>query len=209
MRRAVAGIWASPSMEGALALVTAAVFFALGGLLGCLLAFQIESAGADALSGYLAGFLLSAKENTLSTPEFVVILWRHIRWPLAVFALGFTSLGVPGVPLLCGLRSFFLSFSIASFARCYGWKGLELAFYLLGVTSLISVPVFMILAVQSLSAAGALAARSGGSGRRSLPYGRCYFRRCGMCAAAIGICALLERYCVPVWIASVVATLAL
>lgn len=209
MRRAVAGVWASPSMEGALSLVSTAVFFALGGALGCLLAFRVGDAGADALSGYLAGFLEATEENTLTAPELWGALWRYLRWPLAVFALGFTSLGVPGIPILCGLRGFFLSFSIASLARCYGWPGLRLAFALLGVTGLVSVPAFLVLAVQSLGAAGALSARSGGSGRRPLPYGKRYFRRCGVCAAASVSCALLECYWLPAWVASVAAALTL
>lgn len=202
MRRAVAGIWWSPMNEGTPALVVTAAFFALGGLTGCLLALWSAGSGAQAMADYLDRFLAAAGEGALYAPSLPELLWRSVRWPLAAFLLGFTALGLLGIPVLAGLRGFFLAFSIASFAQSYGRGGLALAFLLLGVPALAGVPAFFLLATQSFAAAWALAARTGGQGRRELPYHRDYFFRCGVCAAAVCSGLLLERYLVPVLVSA-------
>ena len=129
MRRAVAGIWGSPAAEGTSALVVTAVFFTLGGLFGCLMAFRAQGGGGDALTAYLDQFLTSAREGALVLPALPGLIWRSVRWPLAVFLFGFTALGLIGIPALSALRGFFLAFSIASFARAYGRLGIEVAFF--------------------------------------------------------------------------------
>ena len=194
MTRTVTGIWWSPVAEGTPALVATAAFFALGGLTGCLLAFRLAGVGMDAMAAYLDRFLSVAQAGGMDIPVLPELLWRTLRWPLAAFLLGFSVLGVLGVPLLCSLRGFFLAFSIASFAQAYGHDGLAVAFFLLGVPGFLSVPAFMLLTTQSFSSACALAGRSG---RREPQFHREYFFRCGVCAAAVCVSLLLERYLVP------------
>lgn len=208
MRKAIAGVWASPSMEGTLALIVTAAFFTLGGLLGCLLAFRAEGSGAEAMREYLAVFLTQARAGELASPETLSLLWRTFRWPLAAFLLGLTALGVLFLPLLSALRGFFLAFSVASFARAFGRGGVGIAFLLLGATGLVAVPVFFLLTVQGFSSSVRLAAWSG-QGRRGPPYDLASLRRCGACAAALSVCALLECYLVPGWVASAAAALSL
>ena len=198
MRRTVAGFWWSPTIEGTPALVVTAAFFALGALVGCLTAFRIHTGGAEALYSYLEGFLALAQEGGLSLPEFPVLLWRTFRWPLAVFLLSFTALGLLGVPLLSALRGFFLAFSVASFSRAYGHSGLTVAFLLQGIPGLLAVPTFLLLATQSFSTAYKLAGRGSGQGRRELPYGRDYFLLCGICAGILLVSLLVECYLVPI-----------
>lgn len=197
MRRAVAGFWWSPTGEGTPALVMTATFFALGGLVGSFFALWPAGDGAEAMAGYLSAFLTAAREGTLREPALMEFVWRALRWPLAAFLLGFTALGVLGIPILTGLRSFCLSFSIAAFAQAYGGDGLVTAFLLLGIPALAYVPAFFLLATQSFSTACALAGRAAGQGRRELPYHREHFFRCGMCAAAVCVGVVLERYIVP------------
>ncbi|MDD5938546.1 MAG: stage II sporulation protein M [Clostridiales bacterium] len=207
MRRAVAGIWGSPTTEGTPALVVTAAFFALGGLLGCFLAFQADRGGDQILSGYLAAFLSSAQDGALNLPDLPGLIWRTARWPGALFLLGFTALGLLGIPALSVLRGFFLAFSISSFARVYGRAGLSVAFLLLGIPGLLSVPVFLLMAAQSFSAAWSLACRSGAQGGRSLPYHRDYFLRCGGCAAAVVVCIFLEHQVIPVLVSGAAGAL--
>lgn len=206
MRRAVAGIWGSPTTEGAPALVVTTAFFVLGGLFGCLLAFRAEGGGGEALALYLDGFLASARDGGLTAPALPSLIWRCARWPLAVFLCGFTALGVLGVPILSALRGFYLAFSIASFARAYGRAGIEVAFILLGITGLLAIPVFLLLACQSFTAAVGLAGR--GEGKWALPYDRAYFLRCGLCAGATCVCILLERCLIPVLMSGAAGLLA-
>lgn len=202
MRRAVAGFWWSPTGEGTPALVVTAAFFVLGGLMGSFLALWAAGDGIEAMAGYLNAFLEAAQEGALREPALLELVWRALRWPLAAFLLGFTALGVFCVPILTGLRSFYLSFSVAAFAQAYGSNGLVTAFLLLGVPALAYVPAFFLLATQSFSTACALAERAAGQGRRELPYHREHFFRCGMCAAAVCLGIFLERYIVPALVTS-------
>ena len=200
MRRTVAGFWWSPTVEGTPALVVTATFFALGALIGCLMAVRINAEGAQALCSYLERFLSLAREGGLTLPEFSGLLWRTFRWPLAAALLGFTALGLIGVPALSLMRGFFLAFSVASFSRAYGHGGLTVAFLLQGIPGLLAVPAFLLLATQSFSAAYALAGRGSGQGRRELPYGRDYFLRWGLCAGVLFVSLLVECYLVPILI---------
>lgn len=195
MRRAVAGFWWSPTIEGTPALVVTTTFFALGGLAGSFLALWSTGSGMDAMADYLEQFLMSAQEGTLQSPALLELVWRALRWPLAAFVLGFTGLGLWGIPIVTALRGFYLAFSIAAFAQAYGRGGLVTAFFLLGVPALTCVPAFLLLATQSFSAACSLAGQTGG--RRDPPYHRDYFFRCGVCAAAVCAGLFMERYLVP------------
>lgn len=197
MRRAVAGFWWSSKGEGTPALVVTAIFFIFGGLLGSFFALLPAEDGTAAMTSYLSEFLLVAREGALREPALLELVWRALRWPLAAFLLGFTALGVLCIPVLTGLRSFYLSFSIAAFAQAYGGNGLTMAFLLLGIPALAYLPAFFLLATQSFSTACALAGRATGQGRRELPYHREHFFRCGVCATAVCVGIFLERYVVP------------
>ena len=128
MARTVAGIWWPPTMEGTPALVVSAAFFGLGGVAGCFLALQSASDGVAAMHDYLDRFLAAAQAGAFDLPGISETLWRSFRWPLAAVLLGFTAMGLLGIPLLASMRGFFLSFSIASFAYAYGRKGLLMVF---------------------------------------------------------------------------------
>ena len=99
--------------------------------------------------------------------------------------------------MLFSIRGFLLSFAITSFVRMFGGVGGVLAFLTFGVTGLVAIPVLFVLGVQSLAAARLLAGRFLGDGKRSLPFGRAYWVRCGLCSAALCLCALLEYAAVP------------
>lgn len=200
MRKPIAGFWWSPTVKGISALAVTAAFFALGALVGGLLAFRSTESGADALQAYLDQFLCLAQEGGLDPPNLLPFLWHTLRWPLAAVLLSFSAFGLLGIPILSGLRGFFLAFSTAGFARVYGRSGLMIAFLLLGIPAFVAVPAFLLLSVQSFMAACVLAVRNSGQGKRELPYGREYFFRCGMCVAALLVSLLLERYLVPVWV---------
>ncbi len=69
--------WDLPSEQtGALAVLSAAFLF--GGTAGCLLAALSDGAGAEELSGYLAGYLTLAGEGNLPRGLWAV-LWGQAR----------------------------------------------------------------------------------------------------------------------------------
>ena len=197
MRKPITGFWWSPTADGVSALVVTAAFFALGTITGCLLAFRATESGAEALSVFLERFLSLAKDGGMVFPDFFQLLWHCVRWPIAAFFMGFSALGLFGVPILSGLRGFFLAFSAASFSRAFGGAGLTAAFLLIGIPAIVAIPAFFLLSVQSFSSACTRAARNSGQGRRELSYSREYFFRCGLCAVALLVSLLLECYLVP------------
>ena len=207
MRRAVAGVWnvSEGSYLPALVLVAACCF--VGGVTGCLLASCVDGSGREQLSAYVDSFLRSAITDGLELPSLAAQIWDMMRWPLLALLLGFTALGLLGLPLLFAVRGFLLGFSIASFIQLFGSSGCLLAFLLFGLSGAISVPVLFVLGVQSFAAARGLAGYTGQNNRAArLPYGRAYLRRCGLCALALCVCVLLERVAVPPLISGLAQT---
>ena len=178
------------------ALAVLAVSFLLGALAGCLMSTFLSGDGLESLQSYLEAFLWEMDgAQRLEGPALAGQLWSVLRWPLFALLLGFTALGVLGLPLLFAVRGFLLAYSIAAFVRAFGSAGCLLAFLVFGVGGAVSVPVLFVLGVQGLSASCRLSGRSPGEGS---PYGRAYFVRCGGCAAALCVCVFLERFAVPV-----------
>ena len=183
-------------------------FFLAGGLAGCILASCVDGGGGESLSAYLQSFLSAARAGAVDAPAVLSLVWSTIRWPLLALLLGFTALGLLGLPILFAARGFLLAFSIASFVRLFGSTGCLLAFLVFGITGAVAIPALFVLGVQSLLAARVLASRFLGEGKRPSPYGKAYFLRCGGCAAALCVCVLLEQLVVPALISGMAGLLA-
>lgn len=153
MHSAVAGVWASTSEKMIPALLVAAGAFCLGSLAGLILAFHSSGEGDALLASYLDQILQAVRSDTVQQPGAVLTCWRCLRWLLAVAVVGSTPLWIPGIPAVSGLRGFFLSFSAASFTRAYHGPGLEIAFLLIGLPALVSIPAFLLLGAQCFSLA--------------------------------------------------------
>ena len=173
--------------------VTAACFL-LGGLVGCLLASHIGGGGQESLAAYVEGFLRAAQAGEITAPALASLVWDTVRWPLLALLLGFTALGLLGLPLLFAVRGFLLAFSIASFVRLFGGAGCLLAL------------LVFVLGVQGLLAARVLAGRVWGDGKTPPPYGKLYFFRCGACAVALCVSLLLDCFVVPGLVSSLAGT---
>ena len=201
MRRAVGGTWNVPEGRMAPALAVLAVSFLLGALAGCLMSAFLEGEGLESLRAFLERFLRSAGEGGVEPAGQLSQIWAVLRWPLLALVLGFTALGVLGMPLLFAVRGFLLAFSAAAFVQVFGGAGCLLAFLVFGLSGCLSVPALFVLGTQGLAASFRLAGRSLGEGKAPSPYGRAYFLRCGGCAAALCVCLLLECLAVPALVA--------
>lgn len=126
--------------------------------------------------GRLRGGISSRRSGgEITAPALASLVWDTVRWPLLALLLGFTALGLLGLPLLFAVRGFLLAFSIASFVRLFGGAGCLLALLVFGVSGALSVPVLFVLGVQGLLAARVLAGRVWGDGKNPPPYGKLYF----------------------------------
>lgn len=202
MRKRVVKILDLPSSGSAVVLLILSAAFLLGGLAGCFLANQVDGSGSTALGDYLEGYLSAVYSGSAAKPEALSLLWEIIRWPLFTFVLGLTPLGLLGIPILFLVRGFLLSFAISSFYHVLGTVGLGLAFVVFGITGLICVPVLFILGVQGFLSAGAITGRLTGESRRLPLFDRLTLLRCGVCAAALCVCGLLEYCVIPVLLES-------
>lgn len=177
------------------ALVVVSTCFLAGGIIGCLTAGQVIGGGEDCVSAYLTAFITTAQSGEIFCLDMFALLWGLFRWPLFGVLLGFTALGLVGIPILFGVRGFALAFSIASFVGLYGGAGGILAFLLFGLSGVVTLPVLFVLGLDGFLNARALSARVEKQ-RGNLV---CY----SWCAVALGIGICIEAMVVPVLLSGV------
>lgn len=178
------------------ALILLSVLFLIGGIAGCFFAGLIRDTG-NVLPDYLHGCFDQLSQSGTSG-RFLSVLWEVVRFPLLAFLLSFTALGVVGLPFLFVVRGFLLCYAISVFFRLFGAEGLILALVLFGLSALIWLPVLLLLGGQGWLGSYGLLRRAMGDGRCSLGYNGKYFACCGLCAAALFICAGMEYFAVPI-----------
>jgi len=185
--------WDIPS-DFRVALVLIGGSFFIGGILGCILGAFLDEAASGEISDFLTQYLALVSQEGVS-PEFWSVVWEQLRFPLAAFLLGFTALGVVGLPILFGVRGFLFTFSIGCFCRLLGYGGLLPALFLFALPAFLWAPALFIIGVHSFMGAGALFQRTFRDHRYPLPYTSSYFIRCGLGALLLCLCIMLV-YCV-------------
>ena len=192
MRKNIMKVWDLPSTGVTASLVIISIIFLIGGLAGCSLVGQTNGEGEATLSRYLDGFINIVSSDEMVKPKFLFILWKAIRWPLLILFLGLTPIGLIGIPVLILIRSFLLSFSIASFYQVSGTEGLFFSFILFGITGLIYIPILFVLGIQSFLRAGTIIGRIAGENRRTTVLKRSETIRLGVCIIALFILSFIE-----------------
>ncbi len=172
------------------------VGFLLGGGLGLVFGCAVGGEGSQALSQYLTAYLELAAEGEIATQP-VLIFWEGLKLPLTALVLGFTALGVVGLPLVLGVRGFSLVYGMTCLCRLFGAEGLLVGGVLFGLVALVAVPALFVLGVLGMEGSWALLRRSLGHRRSPLPYGGDYFLRCGGCVVAVAVSAVVEWLVVP------------
>ncbi len=173
------------------------IAFLIGGTAGCLLAVLSSKASADELSRYLADYLALAQGGELPRGLWLLV-WDQVKYLLAALILGVTALGIVGLPILFGVRGFFLSFPAACFCRVFGGRGLFPAFVLFGLPALLWAPALFLVGVPGFLSAQELMRRSLGEGRGGVPLNGAYWCRAGLCVCLVLAAGLLEYWVVPV-----------
>ena len=173
-----------------------ALCFLAGAGLGQAASAAVPDAAGAELTEYLRAFLTLEDGAAGNTVLSALVL--YFRYPLLAALLGFASIGVVLLPLTTAAFGFSLSFSVCCLTAAFGTDGVLLALAVFGLRCLISLPCYLLLAERAWETSAALAL----SGRKRSPpvrYGREWWRRCGLCTAALlaGIC--LETVCSP-WI---------
>ncbi|MCL2587916.1 MAG: hypothetical protein FWD84_00730 [Oscillospiraceae bacterium] len=205
MRKAAYRI--APASEEFFGLLVCVIFFLSGVVVGTFSARTLSEAGTLALQTSMIGYIDQITMGTYVAPGFLQTLWVTGRVHLLVLFLGFSLLGAFCLPIVAGVRGFYLSFSIAAFIRAFGTGGWLLAFSLFGVVALITVPCFFLLVSQAFSSSANLGKSAIGTGKiqvREL-YGRSFRVRTALCTLGMIAAVLVEIYLVPmlvVWTSS-------
>lgn len=144
----------------------------------------------------IADSLMLYEENPVQL-SFARVLTSYLRWPSTAFLLGYCTLGIGLLPLLCGIEGFLMSFSVSCFCLVMGRSGIVLSLATLGIRALFVLPCGLAMSDWAFSRACRMAA--GEKLSRHLPL------RLFACAAvlAVGIC--LEYILTPRWISLVLA----
>lgn len=144
--------YASP-WDGLTQLAVLAACFGAGALGGFFL--SVASGNHVELLEYLRQYFQSVGGGTGFEPSLAATVWELFRWPLFVFLLGLTPVGVAGIPLLMGGRGFLLAYAATTFVRLFHLPGMAAALASFGVAVLLGVPVLFVVAAdafrQSLS----------------------------------------------------------
>ncbi len=172
--------------------------FLIGGIIGTACAAMAEGEGAIALKQYIEAYLSAAEAGLLSTCSFWSLLWDNFRFPVLVFLLGFTGLGLLGIPILLGVRGFLLAFSLSSFIKLFGVEGAGVAFTLLGVAELVVLPVLFILGEQGIGSSKRLLERMVTGKRTALIFERVYFVRSLGCFVVLLLCSFIQYLIIPI-----------
>ena len=169
--------------------------FAVGSVIGCVSAGLIRDPAGE-LPDYVRGYLALAASDGLS-PDLLRVLWQTVRIPLLTVVLGFTALGVVGIPVLFAVRGFALSYAVSAFYRALGPAGLVPGLILFGASALLWLPVLFELGGRGMLGAYGLLRRAMGDGRYPLGCNGGFLVRCGVCAAALCLCVGIECLVVP------------
>lgn len=148
------------------------------------------------LTKFFSEYLTLSQDGTFVDPSFFSVLVNTFRYPLLVFALSFSMLGLLGIPILSVVRGYTLAFSIAVMVRLYGGDGVLLALSMFAIGTLITVPCFLVLAAQSFRASGLLTLTVVKPGLRAgmSPYNVKFFLCALICFGLLAIAALLDTY---------------
>lgn len=184
-----------------LPLILLSLCVAGGILLGYGLALRRLSDMSEELRRYFDGYVLLARE--VSPAAALRTLLCYFRAPLLAFLLGFASIGVVLLPLLCAFEGFLFSFSLCCFASALGRADFVLVLALFALRMLIVLPAMLCLSVSAMDKAKALALLSVGGGKRvrGVSYGAAYWYRFGIVCLCLFIGSVLELWLVPQFLA--------
>lgn len=197
----------SPGSELQSALFCLTVCFAVGGAGGCVFAGRLGTEIQTRLLDYFSDYFAVLNGNTTAGFSSLSAVWEILRWPLLTFFLGFTALGVIGLPAVFCVRGFLLSYAVAVLVRLYGTGGMAVSLAVFGVSGFLVLPALFILGVDSFRGAGAMAVKLTGDSKRTSPPEQGRLLRAGCCGALLVAASVLQLHLTPVLLTAAVKLL--
>lgn len=180
-----------------LGFIICSVFFICGCIVGVFSSGLIKD--GDAVYNYIVSYMQIGIDGTVVKPQFISVLFNAFKYHILVIIFGFSLIGTLSIPLLSAFRGFCLSFSVSLVMGALSSKGIICVILIFGVSSLIELPCYFILASQSLAASQSLFSLTFRTGTRSplSPYDRAYFVRCIFCFVLLLVSALISTFVIP------------
>ncbi len=186
-------------------LLVVCLFFAVGMLAGLFLGKHISVTEKEELSDYIYKYAQICGQNDRPTASLLSIWSTYFRYPVCFFLLGWCVLGVVGVPILCFLQGFSLSFAVSTFVSVLGKSGIRLALYTFGLRCLITLPCSIWLAMWAFSNSRGILHRP--RERRKRAHRQDWCASFGLCALLLLIGSFLEITITPKLLTATIAKL--
>ena len=188
-----AGLWLPD--PATVRLICLSAFIALGMLAGGLCARRW---GDSVFGQYLSDFCGLFREEPTAV-SLLSALRLYFGDVLLAVLLGFSFVGVVGIPLLSFAYGFSAMFAVSCFAEIYGRQGVLMAAAAMGPRLLFVLPCFLWAAGWAWTSADRLLSLSLGRGKRCSPAAADggFFYRLGLCVVCLlaGLC--VELYVTP------------
>lgn len=117
------------------------VCFLVSGIFGCLLVANSGEESTASFASFLTHYATYLSAEPVLPPSFLSVLLEFFVFPVLVFLLGFSSLGILLIPAVFCVRAFLLSYTISAFFCVFGTFGSIASFALFGLHVLIAIPV--------------------------------------------------------------------
>ncbi len=187
-----------------MSMLVLAVCFFLGGIFGHLYAKNCDVSAQTAFHQYLSDYCIWFEQVGESVPLGRCML-LYFSGVCAAFLLGFSSLGIIGIPIFSVGFGFLSLYTVSCFVQSFGGEGAILAAALTATRLLFTLPCFLMMASEALLLSLRLVALAVGKGKRLAPTngGRylMLFILCLICLC-VGIC--IERIITPILFRTVV-----
>lgn len=115
--------------------------FTVSGLVGCMFVANSGEESSASFAAYLSHYAAFLSTGIGSSPSFFSVLLEFVLFPVLIFFLGFSSLGILLIPGIFCARAFLLSYAVSAIFHVFGVYGFIVSLALFGLHILISIPV--------------------------------------------------------------------
>ncbi len=129
------------------------VLLIMGVIFGAIVVNSLSTTQKDDLFYFINEFFSQLKSGEVLAPKetFLHSLSYNSKYVGLMWILGITMIGLPIILLLLFLKGMVIGFTIGFFVQQMGWKGFLLSFVSVLPQNLIIIPVFIVVAVISVS----------------------------------------------------------
>ena len=169
--------------------------FLLGSLFGVFI-------GSFSIDGEIPGLITKHITGEFSRVTYLSVLWNISWYHLLAIFLGTSIFGVALLPLLSLLRGYLLSLTVASIIVSVAKNGILLAIIYIGIPSIISLPCFFIISMDSFTLSKKLCLLLNGTYKQAPDLA--IIRHAVICGVLLAASALLETYILPLCISFII-----